>query len=215
MLNGDFMKNINVFYIFFIIYFIIWITVTGGIILIKNQNPFAAKVLKWIINKRIVQFKYPPFSIMLKFWIRKKYFITSIIFLIINIFAVLMYFIVGIFLITPFVSVFQGFIAGILIGGYRKKNLLWAVSIGIFEFGYWALSGALGLSVILNYLFNGMSFTSSFLLHLNILMSGYWILIAVCIIINAFGEVAGPVYLNVHGSISLDMLAGRKEIRRI
>ncbi len=201
------MEAVNIYYIFLIIYFIIWVTVAEGIILIKRQYPFAVRTLNWITNKRIVQVKYPPFNILLKFWIRKKYFLTSLIFLFINISAAIMYFIIGVFLMTPFVSIFQGFVVGILIGGYRKTDLLWAISIGIFEFGYWALSGALGLSVIINFLFLGISFNTSLLFHLDIFLSGYWMLIAVCTIINAFGEVAGPVYLNVQGSISLDMLA--------
>ena len=201
----------DIYLLFIIIYILIWTAVLIGILLLRREYQFAIKSRNWIKQKRIVQFKYPPFNILLKLWIRKKYLLTSTFFIIIIMFASVMYFVVGILLLTPIISIYQGFVAGILIGSLRKKDLLWAVTVGVFEFGYWALSGALGLSVILKFIFTDISFYSSLFVCYEKFLSFYWLPLAACIIINAFGETAGPIYLKIHGPISLEDLKGGKE----
>jgi len=206
------MKISEFYSILIIIYILIWTAVIIGALLLRRSNRFAIKCRNWIIEKRIQQFKYPPFNILIKLWISNKYFLTSSFFMLIIIAAAFMYFVLGILLLTPFISICQGFAAGILIGGYHKKDLLWAVTVGIFEFGYWALSGALGLSITLRCFFTEISFTSSFLTCYENFLSSYWVPLIVCIIINAFGETAGPIYLDIQGPISLEELAGENEI---
>ena len=200
----------NVYLLFLIIYILIWTAVLIGVLLLRGDYQFAIKSCNWIKEKRKTQFKYPPFNILLKFWIRKKYFLTSTFFIIIIMLASVMYFVAGILLLTPLISIYQGFVAGILIGNLHKKDLLWAVTVGIFEFGYWALSGALGLSVILKFVFTDMSFYSSLFICYEKFVSFYWMPLAVCVVINAFGETAGPIYFKIHGPISLEELAGGK-----
>lgn len=203
--------NISEIYsLLIIIYILIWTAVITGALLLRRSNHFAIKSRKWILEKRIQQFKYPPFNILIKFWIRKRYLLTSSFFMLIIIPASVMYFVLGILLLTPLISIYQGFVAGILIGSYCKKDMLWAVIVGIFEFGYWALSGALGLSVTLKYIFTDISFLASLLFCFDKLLTFYWIPLAICVLINAFGETAGPIYLNIHGPLSLEELAGGK-----
>ena len=205
------MNLLEVNYLLIIIYILIWAAVITGALLIRKSNSFAVKGRKWILEKRIQQFKYPPFNILIKIWIKKKYLMTSSFFMLIIIPAAVMYFILGVLLLTPIISIYQGLVAGILIGSYRKGEMLWAVTIGIFEFGYWAFSGALGLSVTLKYILTDISFTASFLFCFGNILNFYWIPLVICILINAFGETAGPRYLNIHGPISLEALAGIKE----
>jgi hypothetical protein len=205
------MNILEVHYLLIIIYILIWAAVITGVLLITKSNSFAVKGRKWILEKRIQQFKYPPFNILIKFWIKKKYLMASSFFMLIIIPAAVMYFILGVLLLTPIISIYQGLVAGILIGSYRKSEMLWAITIGIFEFGYWALSGALGLSVSLKFILTDISFTASLLFCFDRILTFYWIPLAICILINAFGETAGPIYLNIHGPISLEALAGIKE----
>ncbi len=208
-----FISQYSIFIIFFIVYLIIWVTLAIGIVLMRNSNKFALKMHKLFLNGQIKKFQYPPFKNLLKVWLDNKYLTTSITFIFLIIIpAVILFFFCGIILITPILSIIQGFTVGILIGNFDKKNMLWAVIVGIFEFGYWALSGALGVFITLGFLFKDISFTDSFFNGIGVLYSGYWIPLVVCVLGNAFLEVAGPIYWNMTGLISLENLSQGKYI---
>ena len=163
------------------------------------------------IKRQIQKFQYPPFKNLLKLWIANKFFLASVTFIsIIIIPAVVFFFLLGIILISPVLAVIQGFTVGNIIGDFKTKEMIWALTVGLFEFGYWALSGALGVSVSLSYLLYEKSFLVSLSNCINDLSSVYWLPLAICIVFNAFGEVAGPIYLNIKSPVSLEMLSQGK-----
>jgi hypothetical protein len=191
-----------------ILYATIWIGTVLGISLVRRGDKRAKSIRTWLLNKRIDQFRHPPFKNMLKLWIARKFLLTSTSFIVLIIIpAALLYFVVGIILITPLLTLYQGLVVGLLIARYDRRHMVWALIVGPFEFGYWALSGALGMSVTAAALFSDLSFAQSFLVAVDTFLSGYWIPIAICILINAFGEVAGPIYWKMTGPISLEALS--------
>jgi len=191
-----------------ILYATIWIGTAVGMSLVRRGNKRAKRIRTWLLNNRIEQFRHPPFKNMLKLWIARKFFLTSFSFIFLIIIpAALLYFVVGIILITPILTIYQGLVVGLLIARYDRRHMVWALIVGPFEFGYWALSGALGISVTAAALFSDLSFAQSFLVAVDTFLSGYWIPIAICILVNAFGEVAGPIYWKMTGPISLEALS--------
>jgi hypothetical protein len=191
-----------------ILYGTIWIGTIVGMALLRRGDKRAKQIRTWLLNKRIEQFQRPPFKNMLRLWIARKFFLTSFTFVFVIIIpAALLFFVVGIILITPVLTLYQGLVVGLLIGRYDRRHMVWALIVGPFEFGYWALAGALGMSVTAAALFGDLSFGQSFLAAADTFLSGYWIPIAICILVNAFGEVAGPIYWKITGPISLEALS--------
>ncbi|MCK4561016.1 MAG: hypothetical protein KAV45_14650 [Calditrichia bacterium] len=168
---------------------------------------------KLFVKKQIQKFQYPPFKNLLNLWIAKKYMYTSLTFILIIIIpAVFIYFLLGIILFSPFLSIIQGFTVGNIISNFDKKSMIWAIIVGVFEFGYWSLSGALGIYVTISILSSEISFIDSLSNCVEILFSVYWIPLIFFIIGNAFLEVAGPVYWNIKGVISLEDLSKAQNI---
>ena len=202
------MEKISVYIIFFIIYFIIWVSLLVGVIFIKSKSALSQKLHTLLVKRQIQKFQYPPFKQLVKLWVKNKFLLTSITFIVIIIIpAVFLFFLLGIMLVSPLLAIVQGFIVGILIGNFGKKEMWWAIIVGMFEFGYWALSGALGISVTFACLFDGIPFIDSLTVCINNILSGYWIPLIICIFGNAFGEVAGPIYLNIKSPVSLVTLS--------
>ena len=202
------MEKISVYTIFFVIYFIIWASLSVGIIFIKRKSVLSQKLHTLLVKRQIQKFQYPPFKQLVKLWVKNKFLLTSVTFIVIIIIpAVFLFFLLGIMLVSPVLAIVQGFIVGILIGNFGKKEMWWAVIVGMFEFGYWALSGALGISVTFACLFKGIPFIDSLSACVNNIFSDYWIPLVICIFGNAFGEVAGPIYLNIKSPVSLVTLA--------
>ena len=202
------MEKISVYTIFFVIYFIIWASLLVGIIFIKRKSVLSQKLHTLLVKRQIQKFQYPPFKQLVKLWVKNKFLLTSITFIVIIIIpATVLFFLLGIILVSPILAIVQGFTVGILIGNFEKKEMWWAVIVGMFEFGYWALSGALGIFVSFACLFEGISFFESLAGSINTILSGYWIPLIICILGNAFGEVAGPIYLNLKSPISLITLS--------
>ena len=202
------MEKINVYTIFFVIYLIIWVSLLVGVLFIKRKSKKAEKLYSLILEKQIRKFQYPPFKQLVKLWVKNKYLLTSITFIVIIIIpAVFLFFLLGVLLVSPMLAIVQGFIVGVLISNFGRKEMWWGVIVGMFEFGYWAFSGALGISVSFVYLFEGISISDSLTVCINNIFSEYWIPLVVCIFGNAFLEVAGPIYLNVKTPISLVTLS--------
>ena len=202
------MEKVSVYTIFFVIYFIIWVSLLVGVDLIKRKNKKAERLYSLLVKRQIQKFQYPPFKQLVKLWLKNKYLLTSVTFIVIIIVpAVFLFFLLGVLLVSPILAIVQGFIVGILVGNFGKKEMWWAVIVGMFEFGYWALSGALGISVTLGYLFGGLTFSDSLSVCINSVIYKYWIPLIVCIFGNAFGEIAGPIYLNIKTPISLVTLS--------
>jgi hypothetical protein len=209
------MEKLSIYTIYFVIYFIIWVSLLVGVVLVKRKSKLGSKLHTLLIKRQIQKFQYPPFKQLVKLWIRNKYLLTSITFIVIIIVpAVFLFFLLGIILVSPILAIVQGFIVGILIGNFGKKEMWWAAIVGMFEFGYWALSGALGISVTFACLFEGLSFADSMILCINNILSGYWIPLIICILGNAFGEVAGPIYLNIKSPISLVTLSRGIDVKK-
>jgi hypothetical protein len=206
------MDSITILALFIIIYSINWISLFIGVLLIKKGNKSAEKMHELFLIKQIQKFQYPPFKNLLKLWIENKYFpaVFTFIFLII-LPATCFYFLIGILLFTPLLIIIQGLTVGILIGNLNGKNMLWAMSVCIFEFGYWALSGTLGLIVTIGNLFRDLLFTDSLLRVLDIFISEYWLLLVICILGNSFLEIAGPIYWNMKGAINLEVLTRNQD----
>jgi hypothetical protein len=202
------MEKVSVHTIFFGIYFIIWLFLLVGVVLVKRKSKLALKLHALFVKRQIQKFQYPPFKQLVNLWVSNKYLLTSVTFIVIIIIpAVFLFFLLGVILVSPILAIVQGFTVGILIGKFGRKEMLWAVIVGMFEIGYWALSGALGISVTLTCFFEGLSFIDSLILCLNNILSGYWIPLIIFIVGNAFGEVAGPIYLNIKSPISLVTLS--------
>jgi hypothetical protein len=202
------MEKLSIYTIFFVIYFIIWVSLLVGVVLVKRKSKLGSKLHTLLIKRQIQKFQYPPFKPLVKLWIKNKYLLTSITFIVIIIVpAVFLFFLLGIILVSPILAIVQGFIVGILIGNFGKKEMWWAAIVGMFEFGYWALSGALGISVTFACLFDHISFIESLTECINTILSGYWIPLIIFIFGNAFGEVAGPIYLDIKSPISLVTLS--------
>jgi hypothetical protein len=202
------MEKLSIYTIFFVIYFIIWVSLLVGVVLVKRKSKLGSKLHTLLIKRQIQKFQYPPFKQLVKLWIKNKYLLTSITFIVIIIVpAVFLFFLLGIILVSPILAIVQGFIVGILIGNFGKKEMWWAAIVGMFEFGYWALSGALGISVTFACLFDHISFIESLTECINTILSGYWIPLIIFIFGNAFGEVAGPIYLDIKSPISLVTLS--------
>jgi hypothetical protein len=202
------MEKLSIYTIFFVIYFIIWVSLLVGVVLVKRKSKLGSKLHTLLIKRQIQKFQYPPFKQLVKLWIKNKYLFTSITFIVIIIVpAVFLFFLLGIILVSPILAIVQGFIVGILIGNFGKKEMWWAAIVGMFEFGYWALSGALGISVTFACLFDHISFIESLTECINTILSGYWIPLIIFIFGNAFGEVAGPIYLDIKSPISLVTLS--------
>jgi hypothetical protein len=202
------MEKLSIYTIFFVIYFIIWVSFLVGVVLVKRKSKLGSKLHTLLIKRQIQKFQYPPFKQLVKLWIKNKYLFTSITFIVIIIVpAVFLFFLLGIILVSPILAIVQGFVVGILIGNFGKKEMWWAAIVGMFEFGYWALSGALGISVTFACLFDHISFIESLTECINTILSGYWIPLIIFIFGNAFGEVAGPIYLDIKSPISLVTLS--------
>lgn len=202
------METGSVYIMFFVIYSIIWISLFTGIILMRIKNKFAERPHEVFIKRQVQKFQYPPFKNLLKLWVSNRFIITSITFIIIIIIpATIMFFLLGIFLLSPFLAIIQGFTVGNLISNFKSKEMVWAILVSIFEFGYWALSGALGISVTVEYLLFEKSFFSALSTFVNNLYSEYWLPLLIFICGNAFGEVAGPIYFNIKSPISLTTLS--------
>ena len=202
------METLGIYTIFIILYFIIWFSLLVGIVLIKQKSKLGLKLHALFVKRQIQKFQYPPFKQLVKLWVKNKFLLTSITFIVIIIIpATVLFFLLGIMLLSPILAIVQGFTVGILIGNFGKKDMWWAVIVGMFEFGYWALSGALGIFVSFTCLFDGISFFESLAGSINTILSGYWIPLIICILGNAFGEVAGPIYLNLKSPISLITLS--------
>lgn len=202
------MDPIIVYTIFLFIYALIWISLLVGIVLIRHENKFSKKMHDLLIQKQIQKFRYPPFKNLLELWVSNKYLLTSFTFILIIIIpAVIFFFLLGIILVSPLLAIVQGFTVGNLIGNFKRKEMYWAIIVGTFEFGYWSLSGALGIFVTLGFLYYKIPFSESLNNSVNILSSGYWIPLIICIIINAFGEVAGPMHWKINVPISLEELS--------
>ena len=202
------MEKVSVYTIFFVIYFIIWFSLLVGVVLVKRKSKLGSKLDTLLIKRQIQKFQYPPFKQLVKLWIKNKYLLTSITFIVIIIVpAVFLFFLLGIILVSPILAIVQGFIVGILIGNFGKKEMWWAAIVGMFEFGYWALSGALGISITFACLFDHISFIESLTECINTILSGYWIPLIIFIFGNAFAEVAGPIYLDIKSPISLVTLS--------
>ncbi len=202
------METLGIYTIFIILYFIIWFSLLVGIVLIKQKSKLGLKLHALFVKRQIQKFQYPPFKQLVKLWVKNKFLLSSITFIVIIIIpATVLFFLLGIMLLSPILAIVQGFTVGILIGNFGKKDMWWAVIVGMFEFGYWALSGALGIFVSFTCLFDGISFFESLAGSINTILSGYWIPLIICILGNAFGEVAGPIYLNLKSPISLITLS--------
>lgn len=202
------MGKLNVYTIFFVIYFIIWFSLLVGVVLIKNKSKLGLKLHALFVKRQIQKFQYPPFKQLVKLWVKNKFLLTSITFIVIIIIpAAVLFFLLGIMLVSPVLAVVQGFTVGILIGNFGKKETWWALIVGMFEFGYWAFAGALGISVTFACLFDGITFIESLTGCINSILSGYWIPLIIFILGNAFGEVAGPIYFNIQTPISLVTLS--------
>lgn len=174
----------------------------------KIKNKFAERLHEVLIKRQVQKFQYPPFKNLLKLWVSNRFIITSITFIIIIIIpAAIMFFLLGILLLSPFLAIIQGFTVGNLISNFKSKEMVWAILVSIFEFGYWALSGALGISVTAEYLLFEKSFFSALSTFVNNLYSEYWLPLLIFICGNAFGEVAGPIYFNIKSPISLTTLS--------
>lgn len=202
------METASVYIMFFVIYSIIWISLFTGIIFMKIKNKFAERLHEVFIKRQVQKFQYPPFKNLLKLWVSNRFIITSITFIIIIIIpAAIMFFLLGILLLSPFLAIIQGFTVGNLISNFKSKEMVWAILVSIFEIGYWALSGALGISVTVEYLLFEKSFFSALSTFENNLYSEYWLPLLIFIFGNAFGEVAGPIYFNIKSPISLTTLS--------
>jgi hypothetical protein len=202
------MEKLSIYTIFFVIYFIIWFSLLLGVVLVKRKSKLALKLHALFVKRQIQKFQYPPFKQLVNLWVSNKYLLTSVTFIVIIIIpAVLLFFLLGVILVSPILAIVQGFTVGILIGKFGKKEMWWAVIVGMFEFGYWSLSGALGISVTFACLFDHISFTDSLTKCINTILSGYWIPLIIFIFGNAFGEVAGPIYLDIKSPISLVTLS--------
>ena len=110
-------------------------------------------------------------------------------------------------LIMPVLAVYQGLTVGFFIAYNNRRDTAWALAVGLFETGYWSLSGALGMSVTLGVILYKLSFAQSLLNVWDQFISVYWIPVAVCIVVNAFGEVAGPIYWDIASPLSLETLS--------
>jgi hypothetical protein len=191
-----------------LVYATTWVALVVGVAFIRRGNKRAQRIRTWLLNKRIEQFRHPPFKNLLKLWMTRKYLLTSVSFMFLIITpAVLLFFLVGMFLLTPLLAVYQGLVVGFLIARYDRRHLVCGLGVGAFEFGYWAVSGALGMSLTAGIVFNGASFVQSLAFVMEELASGYWLLIVLCVVINAFGEVAGPMYWNMTGPLPLETLS--------
>ena len=203
----------DVLEIFVGIYFIIWFSLFIGILFMKRGSSSSKKLHEFFVDRQIKKFQYPPFKNLLNLWLSNQYIVTSLTFIFLIIIpAVFLFFILGLLLISPILALFQGFTVGILIGKLKGKEMTWALLVGIFEFGYWALSGAFGLDVTIETLFYGKSFFVSLSSCVDILAAGYWIPLVIFICGNAFGEVAGPIYFNIKSPISLSTLSKGKTV---
>lgn len=205
------MNPFGVITIFLVLYSILWVTLIVGMTLIRKGNKSAGRIRTWLLNKRIQQFQYPPFRTLLRLLIAKRFLPASTTFIFLIIIPVVsLFFALGMLLITPLLAIYQGFAVGLLIGRFDRKHIIWALTVGTFELGYWALSGALGMVVSTGFLFSDTSFSESFLNAVDVLFSGYWIPIVICILANALVETAGPIYWNMTGPISLEDISQGK-----
>jgi hypothetical protein len=190
-----------------LVYALIWLATLVGTALIRSRNRRALRARIWLINKRIEQFQHPPFKNLLTLWIAGKFFRTSAWFgLLVALPAAALFFLLGLLLVTPLLSLYQGLVVGLLIARYDRRHMCWAMAVAPFEFGYWALSGGLGISVPAGMLIDHVSFTESFLVAVDGLASGYGVVILLCMLINVLVEVAGPIFWRMGGPISLETL---------
>ncbi len=201
------MRSFDVLVYFITIYSITWIFLIVGIILTRNKNHFTLKMKKLFEDQRVKKFKYPPFKTLLNLWIKNLYLPAVLTFIyIIIVPAAIMYFILGLTLISPALAAVQGFTVGIFIAGFDKRSMLWAAASSVFEFGYWALSGALGLFAAINLITSDISLPDSLFQTFDLLLSDCLIPLIIFMAGNAFIVIAGPVYWNVNTGISLEDL---------
>ena len=210
------MEHINVFVLFLFLYALTWAALVIGVVLVANNFKPALLMRTWFIEKRKIMFRYPPFSILLDQWLKNNYMPAALIFLFIIIVpAIVLQFLMGMILISPLLAVYQGMTVGILIGNLNTRSTVWAAFTGLFELGYFAFAGALGMYASISWLFEGINFSDALSGSINIFSTGYWIFLAVCAAGNAFLETAGPIYWNMQGPITLSELKGSGDRREI
>lgn len=198
--------------IFIFLYGLAWISLAAGQIFIRTGNELAISIKKFAWNARIEQFKYPPFSLLVKLWTRKRYIPTSVLFFAIMFTADLLFFFVGVFLLVPVLTIVQGGIKGILWGEANRKNTTWLLAVCAFEFGHFAFAGSLGLLISYTALLTDVSLTQSILIGYKTLAAGYWLPIVLCIIGNSILDVAGPIYWGMKGAMGLDVLSNQSHL---
>lgn len=193
--------------IFLVVYCIAWISFLLAQLFIRRGNKLAMTIQASALNSRVQLFKYPPFSLLFNLWIKRKYFISFLLFFIILMIIDILFILLGLPFVVPILIFIWGGITGLLVGDVKLRNLTWFVLICLFEFGHIALAGSLGLLMAYTVLLSDFTLSQSLLMGYTILVSGYWIPIFLCILGNIFFEAAGPLFWGMSGDPGLVALA--------
>lgn len=134
--------NVLIFVLFAIIF--AWFTFTFAFAFIGTTFTKAQKLDKFLWNGRIEKLQKPPFSLFLKAYESKNYFLSFIMVIICNIPGHLMMFVFGASKIGLLMIIVQPFMQGAIVGMGDEKTRVYGVVTSIFEVTGFVTSCCLG-----------------------------------------------------------------------
>lgn len=121
-----------------------WFTFTFAFAFIGTTFTKAQRLTKFLWNGRIDKLKKPPFSLFLRVYEKKSYFLSFIMVVICNIPGHLMMFLFGATKIGLIMIIIQPFMQGAIVGMGDEKTRIYGIVTAMFEVTGFVISCCLG-----------------------------------------------------------------------
>ncbi len=151
------------------------------------------EVYTW--NFRIeLWYRLPQFRYLFGVMEDRRYVAVSLLVMVFNLPMVVVQCLAGFVLLSPLPAVGTGGFAGSIIGpGRGRRFFMYAAVAAVFEFGAFAISGALGMMVGVSWLLQGAGFVEAVVMVVNN-TGGYTLLPVLFLAANGLLEAAGPCF---------------------
>ena len=185
----------SLFQYFSILYGVYWGCLLAGLIIVRSGTKIGKKLEKFTWNSRIrLWHKQPMYEYLFTAMEEKRYFVASLLVILFNLPMVIFQFITGLILLSPLVAGYAGTLVGLIIGqGKGKTFFVYSVFTLIFEFGAFAVAGAIGMMIGESWLLSDIQFLDSFGKVIG-QISLYALLPLGCLLLNGLLEATGPFF---------------------
>jgi len=188
---------------FFLIFAIYWIFGFWGFYVSRKQHIRFFRVARQFYNSRIDRLQRPPFSSLVKALEEKEYTRAVLGIVSINFNMVVLQFIMGVFILAPFLAGFAGAITGMVFSFGKKETLFpYGVLNLLFGFAAFSTSGAVGLMVGIDWIFNEMEIIQALWGNVSLIVTGMAISL-IFLAINGLIEAAGPIFYDIENIPSI------------